>query len=67
MNPNIKLDIDPHRVLGLGMGQSVVAGGVRVKTTIYVVEEPDIVGATTSSVTVFSVEKNQKVELRIVE
>ncbi len=67
MNPSIKLEIDPHRMTHIPKGDDLRFGGVRVRTTIYVVEQPDIVGATTSTVTTVTIPENTRVELRVTE
>lgn len=63
--PVIRLPVRPESVMRLDAA-GISVGGVRMRTTIYIVQEADMPGAN-QAVTTVVVPTDTKIELRIVE
>jgi hypothetical protein len=63
IEPIVRLPIDPERIIRLTEPRLV--GGIRVKTTIYVVEEMDL--SNRQTVTVLTAPLHAVVEVKVIE
>jgi hypothetical protein len=64
--PFVRIPVDPASVQRLNIGERITIGGIRQKTTVYVVTEPDIPGGR-QTVVAITTPAHAKIELRLVE
>ena len=65
IEPVVRIPVDPEHVTNLLPGAKLVFGGVRVKTTIYVVVEVDL--SNRQMVETITIPEHEHVEIRTVE